>query len=364
MDFDLEIEPEDEGEEALETELGDPCLVVDDLHVVYRVIGGRAKKEAEKQGTEVREVEVKVPFWRKLLQAGRRHVGAVSEVHAVRGVSFTVRHGESVGIVGINGSGKSTMLRAIAGLIPPRSGSVHVSGEPSLLGVNAALMPQLSGERNIMIGGLALGLTPRQVEEKFDEVVEFAGIGDFVYLPMKTYSSGMGARLRFAISSAASPDILMIDEALATGDAAFKERSKARIEEVRARAGTIFLVSHSISTIEAMCTRVLWMHQGQLVMDGPVHEVAEAYKKFILAQRPAMDPARRRARQRKRAAEAAARRAAEEAELRAAEEAARRKAEEAERKAAEAERKAAEAERKAAEAERKAAEAAAQGPAS
>src|SRR5690606_26139569 len=249
-------------------------------------IGGRAKKEAEKQGTEVREVEVKVPFWRKLLQAGRRHVGAVSEVHAVRGVSFTVRHGESVGIVGINGSGKSTMLRAIAGLIPPRSGSVHVSGEPSLLGVNAALMPQLSGERNIMIGGLALGLTPRQVEEKFDEVVEFAGIGDFVYLPMKTYSSGMGARLRFAISSAASPDILMIDEALATGDAAFKERSKARIEEVRARAGTIFLVSHSISTIEAMCTRVLWVHEGKLVMDGPTHEVAERYKEYVRGQRP------------------------------------------------------------------------------
>jgi len=307
MDFDLEIEPEDEGEEALETDLGDPCLVVDDLHVVYRVIGGRARKEAEKKGTEVREIKVKEPFFKRLLQSGRQHVGAVSEVHAVRGVSFTVRHGESVGIVGVNGSGKSTMLRAIAGLMPPKRGSVHVSGEPSLLGVNAALMPQLSGERNIMIGGLALGLTPKEVDEKFDEVVEFAGIGDFVYLPMKTYSSGMGARLRFAISSAASPDILMIDEALATGDAAFKERSKSRIEEVRANAGTVFLVSHSISTIEAMCTRVLWMHQGQLVMDGPVHEVADAYKKFVRAQRPGgMTPARRRAIQRKRAAEAKA----------------------------------------------------------
>ncbi|MFJ3407414.1 ABC transporter ATP-binding protein [Promicromonospora sp. NPDC090134] len=315
MDFDLEVEPEDAGQEALETDLGDPCLVVDDLHVVYRVIGGRARKEAEKGGAEIREIKVKVPFHKRLLQAGRRHVGAVSEVHAVRGVSFTVRHGESVGIVGVNGSGKSTMLRAIAGLMPPKKGSVHVSGEPSLLGVNAALMPQLSGERNIMIGGLALGLTPKQVDEKFDEVVEFAGIGDFVYLPMRTYSSGMGARLRFAISSAASPDILMIDEALATGDAAFKERSKSRIEEVRANAGTVFLVSHSISTIEAMCTRVLWMHQGQLVMDGPVHEVAEAYKNFVRAQRPGMGPARRRALQRKRAAEEAARKKAEEAEL-------------------------------------------------
>ncbi len=318
MDFDLEVEPEDAGQEALETELGDPCLVVDDLHVVYRVIGGRAKKEAEK-GAEVREIKLKVPLHKRLLRAGRRHVGAVSEVHAVRGVSFTVRHGESIGIVGVNGSGKSTMLRAIAGLMPPKSGSVHVSGDPSLLGVNAALMPQLTGERNIMIGGLALGLTPKQVDEKFDEVVEFSGIGDFVYLPMRTYSSGMGARLRFAISSASSPDILMIDEALATGDAAFKERSKSRIEDVRANAGTVFLVSHSISTIEAMCTRVLWMHQGQLVMDGPVHEVADAYKNFVRAQRPGMGPARRRALQRKRAAEEAAKKKAEEAERKKAE---------------------------------------------
>jgi teichoic acid transport system ATP-binding protein len=142
-------------------------------------------------------------------------------------------------------------------------------------------MPQLSGERNIMIGGLALGLTPKQVEERFDDVVEFAGIGDFVYMPMRTYSSGMGARLRFAISSSAQPDILMIDEALATGDAAFKAKSKARIEQVRENAGTVFLVSHSISTIEAMCNRVLWIHEGQLVMDGPTHEVTEEYKKFI-----------------------------------------------------------------------------------
>ena len=285
MDFDLELEPEDLEETAPETPIGDPCLVVDDLHVVYRVVGSRARKEAAK-GAEVREAQVKPSFVKRLISSGRQHTGGVTEVHAVRGISFTVRHGESVGIVGINGSGKSTLLRAIAGLMPPASGSVHVSGEPSLLGVNAALMPQLSGEQNIMIGGLALGLTPKQVEERFDEVVEFAGIGDFVTLPMKTYSSGMAARLRFAISSAASPEILMIDEALATGDAAFKARSKARIEEVRQNAGTVFLVSHSISTVEAMCTRVLWMHQGKLVMDGPTHEVAERYKDYIRGQRP------------------------------------------------------------------------------
>jgi teichoic acid transport system ATP-binding protein len=128
-------------------------------------------------------------------------------------------------------------------------------------------------------------MTPKQVEEKFDEVVDFADIGDFVYLPMKTYSSGMGARLRFAISSVATPDILMIDEALATGDAAFKARSKERIDEVRKNAGTVFLVSHSISTIEAMTNRVLWVHQGKLVMDGPTEVVAEEYKNYVRALR-------------------------------------------------------------------------------
>jgi teichoic acid transport system ATP-binding protein len=256
-------------------------LAVDDIHVVYRVFGGRAHQVAAADGRVPTVAVDKPSLFRRLISASGRHVGAVSEVHAVRGVTFTARHGESIGIVGINGSGKSTLLRAIAGLIPPRSGAVYVNGETSLLGVNAALLPQLSGERNIVIGGLALGLTPKEVEERFDEVVEFADIGEFISLPMSTYSSGMAARLRFAISSAARPDILMIDEALATGDAAFKARSKQRIDEVRQHAGTVFLVSHSISTIEAMTNRTLWLHKGQLVMDGPTPEVAEAYSKFI-----------------------------------------------------------------------------------
>ncbi|MDO8147989.1 ABC transporter ATP-binding protein [Isoptericola sp. b515] len=289
----MEDEADDAGEHAEAIPLGDPCLVVDDLHIVFRVFGGKKRDRAKKQGMHVQDAgPVRRSRLKRLLGAGRQHVGAVSEVHAVRGVSFTARHGESIGIVGINGSGKSTLLRAITGLIPPRSGAVFVDGEPALLGVNAALMPQMTGAKNIEIGGLALGMTPRQIDDKFDEVVEFADIGDFVDLPMKTYSSGMAARLRFAISSAAVPDILMVDEALATGDAAFKSRSKARIAEVRQQAGTVFLVSHSISTIEAMCTRVLWMHQGQLVMDGPVDEVAGAYRDFVRAHRQARSSGR------------------------------------------------------------------------
>src|SRR5690625_3525622 len=180
----------------------------------------------------------------------------------------------------MNGAGKSTLLRAVAGLMPVSSGDVYVSGSSALLGVHAALIKSLTGERNIMIGGLALGLTKAEVQERYDEIVEFAGLQDFVHLPMKAYSSGMSARLRFAISTAAVPDILMIDEALATGDAEFKKRSEERIEEIRESAGTVFLVSHSDSTIRQVCDRALWLERGELVMDGPVDEVCDAYQEM------------------------------------------------------------------------------------
>lgn len=279
-EIDFEVDPEDLPDGPVEgVALGDPSLVVDDLHVTFRVLGGKAvgtSSGAKKPG-----------LVKRLLSKGRQHLGGVTEVPAVRGISFVARHGESIGIVGTNGSGKSTLLRAIAGLIPPTKGAVYVAGEPALLGVNAVLMRELSGERNIMIGGLALGLSQKEVAERFDDIVEFSGIGDSVYLPMKTYSSGMGARLRFAISAAATPDILMIDEALATGDATFRQKSKDRIDEIREEAGTIFLVSHSIATVESVCTRVLWIDKGVVRMDGPTDVVCPAYKKFVQAQRKA-----------------------------------------------------------------------------
>src|SRR5699024_10191543 len=136
---------------------------------------------------------------------------------------------------------------------------------PALLGVNAVLMKDLTGERNIMIGALALGLSKKEVRERMDDIVAFGETGSFVNLPTKSYSSGMGARLRLAISASAVPVILMIDEALATGDAAFRAKSKANMDEVREAVGTVFLVSHSLNTIKSMCTRVLWVHEGKLV---------------------------------------------------------------------------------------------------
>lgn len=269
-DIDFEVDVEDLPEPPISRELGAPSVIVDDLHVHYRVFGARSLPAGGGKAT----------ILRKLMGKGRGQQRGVREVKAVRGVSFVARHGESIGIVGTNGSGKSTLLRALAGLIPPAAGNVYVSGTPSLLGVNAVLMKQLTGERNIMIGGLALGLTTREVREKFDEIVEFAGIGDFVYLPMKAYSAGMSARLRFAISTAARPDILMIDEALATGDAAFRQKSRERIDEIREQAGTIFLVSHSLASVRAMCNRVIWIDQGQIRMDGDVTTVTKAYRRF------------------------------------------------------------------------------------
>ena len=202
-------------------------------------------------------------------------------VSALRGVSFAARSGEFIGVIGRNGSGKSTLLRTLAGLEAPSSGTVLTSSRPVLLGVSAALIPELTGAQNVKLGALAMGLTPDQAEDVFENVVELSALGEAIDLPMKTYSSGMGARLKFAISLAADPSILMIDEALATGDAGFRAKSKAKMDEIRESAGTVFLVSHSLATIQAMCTRVLWIHEGKLVMDGEPKEVCGTYKKFV-----------------------------------------------------------------------------------
>jgi len=270
-DFDYEIDAEHLPTKAVPGVLGAPSVIVDDVYVTYKVIGGR------RSGTTGR----KQSLLNRAISFGRPDTGPITEVPAVRGVSFVANKGESIGIVGTNGSGKSTLLRAVAGLLPPTKGRVYVEGEPALLGVNAALLPRLSGERNIMVGGLSLGLSAAEVRERTPAVAEFAELGDFLYLPMSAYSSGMASRLRFAISTIHTPDILMIDEALATGDASFRTKSTARIEKIRESAGTVFFVSHSLGAVRAMCTRVLWLDKGVLVMDGESDHVCDAYHEFI-----------------------------------------------------------------------------------
>lgn len=238
-----------------------PAVIVDDVHVEYKVLATGKRASADDSA-------------RKLLQRSR----STRSVHALKGVSFTAYEGDSLGIIGSNGSGKSTLMRAIVGLTPTSHGSIYASSRPSMLGVGAALLRDLSGERNVILGGLALGLTLNEIESQYEEIVDFAGIRDFIDLPMRTYSSGMTARLKFAIATARDHDILIVDEALAVGDKNFRQRSEARIREIRDNAGTVFLVSHSMQSIRDTCNRVIWINKGDLMMDGKPEEVIEAYE--------------------------------------------------------------------------------------
>ena len=212
--------------------------------------------------------------------AGERGV-----VHAVRGVCLAARQGEFIGLVGRNGSGKSALLRVLAGVEAPTTGEVFAASKPQLMGVGAALMPHLTGLDNIRIGLLAMGLTPDEVQARIAQVAELADIGDSIRMPMRTYSSGMRARLRFSISVAAEPDIIMIDEALSTGDDAFRERSNQAMKDLIARSGTGFLVNHSAPVIRELCTRVVWMDKGEIVEDGETMRVMKDYSMFMNALR-------------------------------------------------------------------------------
>lgn len=236
-----------------------PVVVVDDLHVKYRVFASGKEAGGARSG---------------LLSMTR----GVQEVHALKGVSFVAYEKESIGVVGSNGSGKSTLMRALTGLTPAASGAVYARSRPNLLGVGAALLPNLSGSRNIILGGLAMGYNRAQVEEMRQDIADFAELGDALDLPMRTYSSGMQARLKFAIAAARSHDILIIDEALAVGDKGFRKRSEARIRELAKEAGTIFLVSHSMGSIRDTCDRTIWINKGVLEMDGPTEDVVKAYE--------------------------------------------------------------------------------------
>jgi len=234
-----------------------PVVVVDDVQVIYKVFGtgkkARGVKDPQAKKTRMREV------------------------HAVKGVSFVVYEGETIGIVGSNGSGKSSLMRAIAGLFPATKGAVYTLGKPTMLGVGAALLPNLSGEKNIMLGGLALGFDKKEIAAASESIINFSGLKDFIDLPMRTYSQGMSARLRFSIAAAKKHDILIIDEALAVGDRQFRMKAEAKIREMRQEAGTVFLVSHNMKSIQDTCNRVIWLEKGELLMDGDPVQVCDAF---------------------------------------------------------------------------------------
>ena len=248
-----------------EAGIGTATVVVDDIRVSHRA----PSTDAEDLHTASMAQKILLGL------TGQR---PKVRVDALKGISFVARAGESIGILGRNGAGKSTLLRVMGGLETPTSGTVSARSNPVLLGVNAALIPDLSGERNVRLGCLAMGMSPQQVEAIIPEVIELAGIGKAIYRPMKTYSSGMSSRLRFAIAASANPDILLIDEALSTGDAAFKERSENKMTELRRAAGTVFIVNHAAQVIEEMCTRALWLVDGELIGDGPGSQIAHDYR--------------------------------------------------------------------------------------
>jgi teichoic acid transport system ATP-binding protein len=278
-----------------------PTVVCDELHVVYRVVGQSGAGSAAQA-------------LRRLVR-GQAGGTVFKKVHAVRGVSMVAREGDAIALIGRNGSGKSTLLRAIAGLLPPEQGHVYTSGRPTLLGVNAALMRDLPGEDNILLGCMAMGMTRQEALARRDWIAEFADLGEFLSMPMNAYSSGMAARLRFAIAASISHEILMIDEALATGDAEFRRRSEKRIMELREEAGTVFLVSHSLGTVRLTCNRAIWLEKGQVVLDGEANEVVDAYEAMYDPEQEAQERKRMRAKKRREreAAEELARKVAEEA---------------------------------------------------
>ena len=203
-------------------------------------------------------------------------------IHAVRPISFEVGRGEAVGLIGSNGSGKSTLLKMAAGILKPTTGTIDIDGRvAALIELGAGFHPEISGRENIFINGAVLGLTRKELEERYDSIVEFSGLRDYIEEPVKNYSSGMYVRLGFAVAIHTDPDVLMVDEVLSVGDEAFAHRCLRRIEEFLARGKTLLLVSHSLSLIEDVCDRAIWLEKGVLKADGHPRRVVDAYRQAI-----------------------------------------------------------------------------------
>jgi teichoic acid transport system ATP-binding protein len=236
------------------------AVVVRDLGVSYRPVARRPRGSLKEFVT------------------ARKKRSEILKVTAVRGVSFEVREGESLGIVGRNGSGKSTLLRAMAGLLPVARGVVLARSQPVLLGVSAALMPQLSGRENVFLGGTALGLTRREVRKRFSDIVEFAGVQKSIDMPVQAYSSGMRARLGFAIATSIAPEVLLVDEALNVGDEEFRRKAEARMRQLCEHAGAVVIVTHNLHTLRSITSRTLWLDKGSVRLSGATADVIAAYK--------------------------------------------------------------------------------------
>jgi ABC-type polysaccharide/polyol phosphate transport system ATPase subunit len=216
-----------------------------------------------------------------------------TDVWALRDVSFMVEPGHAVGLVGRNGSGKTTLLRLLSGIVKPTSGRVAVGGRiGSLLELGAGFHPDLTGRENVYLNGSIYGLRRAAIREKLDEIVAFAGLEDFIDLPVRTYSSGMYMRLGFSIASHIEADVLLLDEVFAVGDEAFQRKCFGKIFEFKQRGGTIVFVSHDASAVERLCDRAVLLSEGHVAFDGPTHEAVVAYRRLLAGER---DPEERAA---------------------------------------------------------------------
>ncbi len=200
------------------------------------------------------------------------------EFWALRGVSLSVRRGEAVGIIGRNGAGKSTLFKVMCGVLRPERGTVEIRGRISpLIELEAGFHPELTGIENIYLNGAIYGMSRREVQEKLPQIVEFSGLGKFIHSPIRTYSSGMHARLGFSLAINVDADILLVDEVLAVGDAEFQEKCYRRIKEMRQEGVTIVYVSHNLDSVIDICDRALWLDEGEIKMEGDPEEVVKSY---------------------------------------------------------------------------------------
>lgn len=212
----------------------------------------------------------------------RSNKGRERFIDAVNDVTFSVPTGSTVGIIGRNGSGKTTLMRLLGGVYRPDSGSVRVSGDLApLLSLGLGFHPDMTGRENVKISGLVLGMSPKQIERRFDEIVDFSELQDAIDVPVRTYSSGMYMRLAFAVAVSVDPDVLLLDEILAVGDEAFAAKCLERMQAFKRAGKTIVLVSHDPNTLQSWCDTALWMEHGRLAMHGLAHEVVAAYHESL-----------------------------------------------------------------------------------
>ncbi len=253
--------------------MSDAAITINDIGKMYRI--GLAQERARSFGEACLKL-LKAPFerFRQLGEKTRRE----EEFWALQGISFDVHPGEVVGIIGRNGAGKSTLLKILSRITEPTTGRAVIHGRVgSLLEVGTGFHRDLTGRENVYLNGAILGMKKVEIDEKFDDIVDFSGVAKFIDTPVKRYSSGMFVRLAFAVAAHLEPEIMIVDEVLAVGDAAFQKRCLGKMEDVSKTGRTVLFVSHNMGAVETLCTRGVYLEDGQVAFDGPVHEAVSQY---------------------------------------------------------------------------------------